>query len=131
MSTVEKVLVDIEKWKKKNDDKIDDVVRNVVDAVWDTVTTTTPVDTGFANSNWKVSNIPNLATAGLGKKKPSREPASQGNPTKDNFSPRKPVYIFNATEYISILENSYTGTQPGKGGMVASAVAMVRNGLSK
>lgn len=132
-NNVDRVIVDIEKWRVKAEESVAEVVTRVVNSMWEAVIIETPVDTGFALHNWNVSNILNPAVAGAGVKKDRKGDYNRREPMP-GFSPKKPVFIFNATWYIGKLESPNFQPRPaniGRGQMIAKAIAAARNGMSR
>jgi len=131
------VINRIATWKLKVDGEIDNAVKQVVDVVWEVAVDQTPIDTGFAISNWRVSNILNPAAAGAGvAKKKGDAQGDYRKPEQGGYSPKKPVFVFNATYYIDTLESSdYSASEANpmfshnatRGQMVFKAVASARN----
>lgn len=132
-NNIDKVVVDIEKWRVKSEEAVAAVVTRVVEAMWESVIVETPVDTGFTLSNWNVSNVLNPAVAGAGVKKDRKGDYNRRDPMP-GFSPKKPIFIFNSTWYIGKLESINYNPRPknaGRGQMIAKAVAAARNGLHR
>lgn len=125
MAKLNRFDIDLNKFSKKLNISVTQVVRKVSLDIWTGVTKRTPVDTGRARASWNLSEeFVNLATQPEGFNSPNAV-GSRGTITGKG----KVVWITNNVSYIEFLENGSSKQAPT--GMVeitlAEAAAKLRS----
>lgn len=117
--------IDLGKYAKKTEQKIDDVKRKVAFSLYSSIAKKTPVDTGRARGNWHITvgkeSFEVLERKGLSH--------FEEETSKINGSGDKPIYIQNNLPYIKALEYGHSKQAPN--GMVGLAMANVQRHIQK
>lgn len=123
-------------------DGVEGLMKRIALAVDEAVIYGTPVDTGFARSNWIVSlGNPTTGTIspyspgnklGIGESPNARGAIAQGRAVIDGFTIGRVIYIVNNTPYIGVLNSPSTPSRQAAPFFVQTAIlAGVQAGLSK
>jgi hypothetical protein len=107
---------DLKKFAKKAGLNLETVVRKVSFDIWNSVSATTPVDTGRAQGSWNITEeVVNLTV------KPEGQYGAGSRGAVGRISGKKDVYITNNVEYIVFLEEG--SSQKAPQGMTKIALA--------
>lgn len=109
--------IDINKWAEKQGQRIKDIQRNVVFALYSAIVEKTPVDTGRARGNWNVSpGAPDYHTDY--NQKTRQYTSAEQLPKAEGV---ESLFIANNLPYITALEYGHSKQAPQ--GMVGLAMA--------
>ena len=117
--------LDLNKYAEKQENKILEIRKSFLFALYNSITFRTPIDTGRARGNWNVSVNSADGATNENSKSPKYTSVSQ----MPNNRGDEPLFISNGLDYIERLEYGYSKQAPN--GMVGVTVSSADDTLEE